>query len=102
MPVRAWEAQRAGSPAAKRGLKERYGFSRNNSLHCKAISSLTDYTSLIKPPGGAQLARSLCERLRRPDAWQQGGAAYCEHERSELRGGKTHRKGIIFLNQKHV
>ncbi|ENR0298586.1 hypothetical protein ACES3O_004847, partial [Salmonella enterica] len=49
-------------------------------------------TSLIKPPGGAQLARSLCERLRRPDAWQQGGAAYCEHERSELRGEFRERK----------
>ncbi len=30
-PVRAWEALCAGSPAAQRGLKKRYGFSRNNS-----------------------------------------------------------------------
>lgn len=35
-PVRAWEALCAGSPAAQRGLKKRYGFSRNNSQPCQA------------------------------------------------------------------
>ncbi|MGV3951133.1 hypothetical protein ACV8ST_17885, partial [Citrobacter freundii] len=35
----AWEALSAGSPAAKRGHKQHYGVSHNNSRHCKACFS---------------------------------------------------------------
>ena len=41
MPVRAWEAQRAGSPAAKRGRKKRYGVSRDNPPFLLSQNELT-------------------------------------------------------------
>ncbi|EGK3594758.1 hypothetical protein IER10_004397 [Salmonella enterica] len=40
------EAQRAGSPAAQRGLKKRYGFSRDNPPPCKADFHSTDVKAM--------------------------------------------------------
>lgn len=37
MPVRAWEERSDGSPAAKRGLKKRYGFSRDIPLPARQV-----------------------------------------------------------------
>ncbi len=84
MPVRAWEAQRAGSPAAQRGLKKRYGFSSDNSLPLQSLKGLSDGDTADLRRRMPQLAREPANGT--PSGCKSGGALYCECERERATG----------------
>lgn len=84
MPVRAWEAQRAGNPAAQRGRKKRYGFSRDNSLPLQSLKGLSDGDTADLRRRMPQLAREPANGT--PSDLQSDGALYCACERQRATG----------------